>query len=274
MSRNTNQKEDKKDSKRSINRRRLIKTMGVVGGATALGSTAIDTAAAKHGEVKEVKKNITVESLSAPRNEGVIQRAINDPAVKKIKSKFNREGWVLSQDDLNALKSTQENKKNSPDSTYYTVILPFKRPRENGNEETYITWSSYGDLEPRGYNVHQKSDVQTEETESKVEFTSYWVENGELKSHNGTDSLDPDINHGSVSAKLLCTAMYTCTGNLNTACIAGAAAGVVGGSESCKACYVDVTRISCIACAAVLIGAGITISQCCQHGHWDCIFCC
>jgi len=247
------------------NRRKVLKSVAVTGTTVATGSLATQGAAAHSVSTDESDyEDRTVDELSGQERDEVLSSALDDSEVQRILDAQASEGRELERSEAKAYRTSTE------DNEFVSAVLSLdtggsggSRRRTHGSDDAdaYILWSDHDDKPTVGHYYPDGSVIeQSSEESKKVVITT--VEDSGVSTEES--EFGPDKN--SVETEV---ATCTCGGNLDLGCIGQTALAVGVASDPCKACYVDPTKVSCIACASAMILAGWRLTDCCG-GCWEC----
>lgn len=161
-----------RNKENSTGRRRLLKSLGVIGSATLLftGGGAASTSS-------EDSVETTVEELSGERRDQTIEDAWDSSKVESIVNEFSPDE-TANTEQASAVVSSYG------DDQYRTVMIPF----ETEDESLTITWTDNEKLEPIG----RRTIHQEEESGTKVEVTAYYIENEIVKTETNVIDFDEE----------------------------------------------------------------------------------
>jgi len=259
-----------KDSSENLQRRKLLKNFGgAAAGIGAVSASRTDPADAKayekgikgepDGDENTNLEEINVEELEGTERNNVVKRALSDNEFKDISEDYLEKGWEMMENDVKAHKTIK------PNNSFYSISMPFKTDNykisDNESHRAHIKWTSINERVSVGHHYPEGSKIDSESDDDIKDVVISTSKNGELEKKHS--SLDPS----DVSAQSM--ASCHCTGGVDLECVAYTALVLGAGSTSCKACYRDPTRISCIACASLLIVSGWNLTSCCTE-CWKC----
>lgn len=247
------------DSKSRINRRNVLRGVATASAAAAIGSVSTQSAAA----ASDLSKDTNIDTLSGSEKNTTVASALSDPEVKKIRKSYLEEGWKVRRNQASAWRTTTDGQE------YRSVSIPVDTGEKDGRKTdesaaqstAYILWSSDEELSAVGHYYPDGSSLDSSNESDDVELVITRVENGAVTTERS------EISSNEVTTQSI---TCVCTGSLDMECVAkiGLAAGVA--SDPCKACYVDPTKATCLACASAAILAGWELTDCCT----DCWRCC
>jgi len=248
-----------KDSKNRVNRRKVLRGVATASAAAAIGSASTQSAAA----APDVPEDTEIDTLSGSKKDTTISSALSDPEVKKIRNSYLEEGWKVRKNQASAWRTTTDGQE------YLSVSIPVdtgekgrgKTDQSAAQSTAYILWSSDEELPAAGHYYPNGSSLDSSNRSDDVELVTTTVENGVVTTERSELSSD-EVTTQSITCY--------CTGSLDLECVAKVALAAGVASDPCKACYVDPTKVSCLACASALILAGWSLTDCCS----DCWKCC
>lgn len=268
----------RRDGPKNVNRRRFIKAMGAVCGATTVFG----------GQVAAVKKTveeqgIEVSTLRGKDAKAAISVAQKNSAYKKIASEFREVGLTPKPQHAICKLTIDDEHEN-----HRTVVMPFKNRKKGGEiERAHILWTgrNFGQYQTIGFQFHQsdeKVDVGSKGIPSRsVRFV---VDSGELKStESNYHTLGGEIGAndyipvgGSNCGPDYCEADATVCDSYNYDCWSSVAGAYGSAIYACSACvtswFDDAICGLCVATVLTAYGVDCDLGNGCKEvtGCYEC----
>lgn len=246
----------RRNNRIGLSRRKVLRGMvGVSAGSGILSTVASQSALAASG----IEEDIELSTLTDNERNKVVSSALSDREVQKIREAFVNEGRQMQRSNASAWLTTVDGKD------YTSVHIPFDtsvNSNQKGNEQeptAYILWSSVNDRPAVGHFYPSGAVIENiDNTNKSVAITK--VAGDQVTTHESSISGDQVTPQAA--------ACY-CTGDIDLECIGKTALTLGVTSDPCWTCYVDVTRVTCLACAAGLLLSGWSLAECCTD-CWEC----
>lgn len=224
----------------SINRRRFVRSLGAVGGLTALGSVnSVRGAITSNGQDES---EVRTEDITGRDEQELTAHALDEPDVQLIHEELAEFGYTPKQDQANAFHVYHLDS----DLEYRVVIIPYQTG--SNNEQSYILWTDSS----LAITVGARTERFRNDNGMGYETTSYTPGTNWAKTTRRTITPEELERYERYLEDDGITIQNFPTCNINFECVATAAAKagiLVGACASCASLFIP----ACFACA----GSGI-----------------